>query len=63
MFGKFKKSLKEKCPLCKSPLQVRVRYIQTLNKGVEIDIPVEYIACSNRGCGYEEEIEQKRRPY
>lgn len=61
MYGKFKKTLKRRCPLCGSNLQIRVRYEEGLNKGVEIDIPVEYIACSNRACYYEEEVEQKRR--
>jgi len=61
MFGKFKKALKERCPLCNNTLQIRVRYTQTLNKGIEIDVPVEYIACSNRGCFYERDMEQKTK--
>lgn len=61
MYGKFKKTLKEKCPICGANLQIRVRYEKGLKKGVEIEIPIEYIACSNRSCYYREELEQKRR--
>lgn len=63
MFGKFKKSLNRRCPSCNSILEIRVRYEKTLRKGIEVEIPIEYIACSNRGCYYEEEIEQKKRRY
>lgn len=61
MLGKFKKSLKEKCPHCGNTLQIRVRYEQSLRKGVEVDTPTEYIICSNPGCYYEREMEQKKK--
>jgi len=60
-FGKFKRTLKRKCPFCGNVLEIRVHYEKNLNKGIEIEIPIEYIACSNRACYYEEEMEQKRR--
>jgi hypothetical protein len=63
MYGKFKRSLNRKCPWCGSILEVRVHFEKSLNKGIEIEIPYDYIACSNRGCYYEEEMEQKRKKY
>ena len=60
MRGKYKKPLKERCPVCNSPLQIRVICEYYLVKGVEVENPVEYIACSNSNCYYEEEIEQKK---
>jgi hypothetical protein len=60
-FGKFKRRLGIRCPICGDVLEIRVRYEKSLNKGIEIEIPIEYIACSNRGCYYEKEIEQRRR--
>ena len=61
MIGRLKHSLKEKCPECKKVLQLRVRDIKSVLKGVEIIIPEEYICCSNKNCNYERDIEQKRR--
>jgi hypothetical protein len=61
MFGKFKKALARKCPECGSNLEVRVYYEKSLRKGVEIEIPVEYVACSNRGCYYREEIKKNKK--
>ncbi len=59
--GRLKHSLKERCPDCKKQLQVRVRNIETVENGVEISIPLEYILCSNKSCGYERSVEQKRK--
>ena len=61
MLGKFKKPLKEKCPVCGNPLQIRVFYEESLRKGEEISIPVEYIRCSNPSCYYEREIEKQKK--
>jgi hypothetical protein len=61
MYGKFKKALDRKCPECGSNLEIRVHYEKSLRKGIEIEIPIEYVACSNRACYYEEEMEQKRK--
>jgi len=60
MLGKLKRSLKDRCPLCGKNLQLRVREIETINRGMETLIPEEYICCSNRNCIYEQELEQKR---
>jgi hypothetical protein len=59
--GRFKKSLGEKCPFCKSPLQERTREIPQLVRGEMHIIEEDYIRCSNPNCLYEEEIEQKKR--
>lgn len=61
MYGKFKKTLDRKCPYCGRNLEIRVHYEQSLINGIEAEIPIEYIACSDRGCFYEEEMEQKRK--
>ena len=61
MIGRLKHSLKEKCPECGKVLQLRVRDIKSILKGVEITIPEEYICCSDKNCDYEVAIEQKRR--
>jgi hypothetical protein len=61
MIGRLKHSLKERCPECRKVLQVRVKDVMSMDNGVEITIPLEYIACSNKSCDYERTIEQKRR--
>ena len=61
MMGRLKHSIKERCPECGKILQVRVVDIKTLQKGIEVLIPEEYISCSNKNCDYRREIEQKRR--
>ena len=61
MIGKLKHSLKERCPECGKPLQLRLIEITTMQKGIEVISPEERICCSNRSCYYEREIEQKRR--
>ncbi|HUS48832.1 MAG TPA: hypothetical protein VMZ91_01595 [Candidatus Paceibacterota bacterium] len=61
MIGRLKHSIKQRCPECGKILQVRVTDIMTLQKGIEILIPEEYICCSNKNCDYKREIEQKRR--
>jgi len=60
MLGKLKRSLKDRCPLCGKTLQLRVREIESINRGMEALIPEEYVCCSNKNCFYEQEIEQKR---
>jgi len=60
MLGKLKHSMRERCPYCNKPLQVRAIQISTLQKGVEILIDEEYICCSNKNCDYEQSMEQKR---
>lgn len=61
MIGKLKKSINERCPLCGSVLQIRVYQNKTLQKGNEIYVDEEYIACSNPNCDYEREIPKKKR--
>lgn len=60
MIGRLKRSLGERCPECRSILQIRVRDIGEIRNGVQVVISEEYIACSNKNCGYEKEMEQKR---
>jgi hypothetical protein len=60
MIGRLKRSIKERCPECKSILQIRVRDIREIRNGGYVFISEEYIACSNKNCEYEREMEQKR---
>ncbi len=60
MIGRLKRSLKERCPECRSILQIRVRDIKEIRDGVQVTVYEEYITCSNKNCGYEREMEQKR---
>jgi hypothetical protein len=60
MIGRLKRSLNKRCPECKSILQIRVRDISEIRNGVPVIVSEEYIACSNKNCDYEREIEQKR---
>jgi hypothetical protein len=61
MIGKLKHSLKERCPECGAILQVRVIEVKAIEHGIPVTLPEEYIGCSNKNCGYEREVEQKRR--
>ena len=61
MLGKLKRSLKERCPECGKILQIRTIDIQVIENGIQVSVPEEYIACSNKNCDYEREVEQKRR--
>lgn len=60
MIGRLRRSLNKRCPECKSILQIRVRDIEELRNGIQVTVCEEYIDCSNKNCGYEREIEQKR---
>lgn len=60
MIGRLKRSINKRCPECKSILQIRVRDISELRNGIQVIVQEEYIACSNKNCDYEKEIEQKR---
>lgn len=60
MIGKLKRSLNERCPECKSMLQIRTIDIQEIRDGGLVYVAKEYICCSNKNCPYEREIEQKR---
>lgn len=60
MIGKLKRSTNKRCPECRSILQIRVREIKEIRNGVQVLVQEEYISCSNKNCGYEREIEQKR---
>jgi len=60
MLGKFKRSLKEHCPICGKILEIRVRETNGISMGMEALITEEYVLCSNSTCHYEQEIEQKR---
>jgi len=60
MIGRLRRSLSKRCPECKSILQIRVIDIMELRNGIQVTICKEYIACSNKNCGYEREMEQKR---
>lgn len=61
MLGKFKRSLKDRCPDCGKILEIRVRDIKTIRDGIPVSESEEYISCSNRNCDYEKNIEQRRR--
>jgi len=61
MIGRLKRSTKERCPVCDKILQIRVRDVRMMRKGIEVIVPEDYIACSNKNCFYERYIEQKRR--
>ena len=61
MIGKLKHSLKERCPDCGKILQLRVVDIKSMYNGMEILVPEELVCCSNKNCGYERSVEQKRR--
>jgi ssDNA-binding Zn-finger/Zn-ribbon topoisomerase 1 len=61
MIGKLKHSLKERCPECGKVLQIRVIDIKSMVEGIEFTTQKEYIACSNKNCDYERDVEQKRR--
>jgi len=60
MIGKLKRSLNKKCPECGNILQIRTRDIEEIRNGGYVIVCEEYIACSNKNCEYEKEIEQKR---
>jgi len=60
MIGRLRRSLSERCPECRSILQIRVREIQEIRNGTWVTTYEEYIACSNKNCEYEREMEQKR---
>lgn len=60
MIGKLKRTLKDKCPDCRSLLQIRVREVREIRNGIQVYVSEEYISCSNKNCGFEAEIEQKR---
>jgi hypothetical protein len=60
MIGKLKRSLSKRCPECKSILQIRTRDFKELRNGIQVIVCEEYIACSNKNCNYEREMEQKR---
>jgi hypothetical protein len=60
MIGRLKRSLSERCPECKNILQIRVRDIKEIRNGIQVLVSEEYIACSNKNCRYEREMEQKR---
>ena len=59
--GKLKRSLRERCPICGSLLQLRYVEVKSIQRGNEVEVPLEFIACSSEGCEYEREVEQKRR--
>jgi len=61
MYGEFRKHLNRKCPLCGRNLQIRTTYEKSLIKGIEVELPTDYVACSKRGCHYTEEIEQHKK--
>lgn len=61
MAGKIKRFLKEKCPECGSILLIREIDIPALRRGNQILISEEHTECSNPGCAYYKEMEQKRR--
>ncbi len=60
MIGKLKRTLKDKCPVCKKQLQLRVIEHKEFRKGILIVLSEEHIYCSNKNCDYEREVEQKR---
>jgi hypothetical protein len=60
MIGRLKRSLSKRCPECKSILQIRIRDISEIRNGIPVLVSEEYICCSNKNCGYEREMEQKR---
>lgn len=59
--GRLKHSTNKRCPECGSILQIRVRTLSTFFNGVPVELPEEYIGCSNINCDYEQDVKQKRR--
>lgn len=57
--GRFIKGLKERCPSCSTPLQVRGVKKSYLLRGVEMFNEEEIIQCPN--CGYEEKIKNQKK--
>jgi hypothetical protein len=58
--GKLKKTLKKKCPLCNSPLEVRTYQESCIEDGEDFMKAIDYIECKNKNCDYTEDIEPKR---
>lgn len=56
MRGRLKHSLKERCPECRSTLQLRAISVAGMEKGVEITISEEIVICPN--CEYERSAEK-----
>ena len=60
--GRLVRTLKDKCPLCHNPLQLRARTNSQLVRGVEVVTEKKYISCSV--CDYEKsEAKQKGKKH
>lgn len=59
--GKLKHTLGEKCPVCSSQLQLRVRDIPVIISGISGTTQEEVIICSNQSCEYERFPKKKKR--
>lgn len=61
MIGKLKHSLKERCPDCGKVLQLRVIEEEGFLDGILTIVPREVICCSNKSCGFERHVQQRKR--
>ena len=59
--GKLKRTIGEKCPVCNSQLQLRVRDIPAVISGLSVSTQEEIIICSNQSCEYERMPKKKKR--
>jgi hypothetical protein len=57
--GRLKRTLKDKCPYCNHPLQLRVKETMAIAAGTDITVDEEYITCSV--CDYESEIREPKK--
>ena len=58
--GKLKRTLKEKCPLCGSYLQIRTKQLTFVKKGIDHFHNSDFKVCSNSNCDYEVEFSEKK---
>lgn len=57
--GRLIRTIKDRCPLCSSHLQLRGRKTSILFRGENIEQEEEYICCSS--CEYESEIKDHKK--
>lgn len=57
--GRFVRKLNKRCPDCGAILSIRAKKTTKMFSGISFDEDIEIVQCSS--CGYEEEVEQKKR--